>query len=302
MIIKKIFDRFKMHRKTVNTPLEIIEKVPWSEVVKACYDKNLNFTYPVTKVIYTDDKTERAVILQKPNMSYTIAIQKLYPFDDEELKYTNHSLPGFWSPGEQDIRSIYDTEERAVNAIFAEPPFKYNKCIVWADFSFRIDVESLCWIKNDGADDPADLCLHGHVVVKIGEEIFEYNATVSAASLYLLRTLTENHIIHNGEAMLPCCGHSMFANDDLRSVDIYGCSNGIDWSAIHEDGKIKLVTEADKITFIDIDDYRDEVYAFANKVEAFYKKCSPKNMPTDEFERNGYIAFWNEWRKRRNTN
>ena len=100
--------------------------------------------------------------------------------------------------------------------------------------------------------------------------------------------------------MLPCCGHWMLANDDLSSVDIGGCPNGIDWSVIHQDGKIKLVTETGKETLVDMDDYREEVYAFADKIDAFYKKSSPKNLSeVDSMSQNGYIAFWNEWRRRR---
>ena len=294
MNLKDFFRLFHKNKQTANAPLE---KIPWNEVVKECYNKGLNYIYPVVKIIYSDDKTKRAAILQKPDMSYTISFEKLYPYDDDELKYFFNGLHGYWSHDDSSMNSIIDTEENAVIAVFSEPPFKYNKCVIWADCSFRISAEKLWWIKDDGADDPDDLCLHGHVVAKIGEEILEYDATVSAAGLYLLRTLTETHIIHENQAMLPCCGHSMFANDDLSSVDIGVCSNGIDWTVIHEEGRVKLITEAGNETFVDMDDYRDEVCSFADTVEAFYRKCSPKNIPTYEYAHNGYTAFWNEWNR-----
>jgi hypothetical protein len=164
---------------------------------------------------------------------------------------------------------------------------------------FSIDISKLFWINDDDTDDPGDLCLHGNVVAKIGANIFECSTTVSAAGLYLLRSLTKNHIIHDGQPILPCCGHFMAANNDLSSVDIVGCSNGIDWSVVHEGSKVKLITESGCEAFVCIDEYKREIYAFADKVEAFYKSCPPKNMPSDEFDRNGYIAFWNEWHKRR---
>jgi len=177
---------------------------------------------------------------------------------------------------------------------------------MWADCAFRIDAENLCWIKKDGVDDPNDFCLHGHAYAKIGDEFFEYDAAVSATGLYLLRSLTENHIIHEHEHeyeyvhILPCCGFGMMANDDLSSVYFCECPNGVDWSVIHENNKIKLVTESGAETLIDIDDYRQEVYAFADKIEAFYKKSSPKNLSgADSMSRDGYIAFWNEWHRRR---
>jgi len=170
-----------------------------------------------------------------------------------------------------------------------------------SDKPFHIELESLYWIKNDGADDPDDLCLHGHVSVIIGGINFEYDATVSAAGLYLLRTLTENHIIHEGESMLPCCGNSMIANEDLSAVDIFGCPNGLDWSVIHEDGKVKLFAETGKSVTISLENYEDEVFAFANSIESYCNKCLPKNFPAEEAERNGYTAFWNEWKRRKNS-
>ena len=296
MILRKIFNRFKKSNQTAHTSLQ---QIPWEDIVKECYDKNLNFSYPVAKVIYTDEKSERAVILRKSEQMYSIVYEKLYPYDEDELKYFSLELHGYWASGEQKGVSFFETEEEAINAVFSDAPFKYNKCIVWADTPFRIEADRLYWIKDDGADDPDDLCLHGHAVVKIGDEVFDYGATLSATGLYLLRTITDNHIIREGEAMLPCCGHMMIANDDLSSVDICGCPNGLDWSVIHENGRVKIVTEAGKETFIEIDDYKNEVYAFVDKIEEYYQSCLSKNMPSEEFERNGYTAFWNEWHRRR---
>lgn len=165
-------------------------------------------------------------------------------------------------------------------------------------FLFKINAINLHWINNT-EDYPDDLCLHGHAIVKIGTEAFEYDATVSATALFLLKTLTENHIINTDNQMLPCCGHFLIANEKLDNVNISGCPNGIDWSVMHDDGKLKIITETGMETIIDIHEYKNEVYAFADKIEAFYKKCLPKNIPTDDFEKNGYTAFWNEWLRRR---
>ena len=164
---------------------------------------------------------------------------------------------------------------------------------------FKIDVENLCWI--DGTmDSSEDICLHGETTVKIGNEIFKYNATVSATALYLLKTITENHIIHTDSKMLPCCGFFIVPNEDLKNVHICGCDNGIDWSVIHEGNYVKIVTESKNEIIVNINEYTREVYKFADKIEAFYKKSTPKELPCDEFERDGYIAFWNEWNIRRN--
>ena len=167
---------------------------------------------------------------------------------------------------------------------------------------FKLDILSLHWI-DESADNPDDLCLHGNVVTKVGEEIFEYYATVSAAALVLLRTLTENHAVGTDNQILPCCGHFMIANENLDSVEICGCPNGMDWNVTHEanedTNQIRIVTQNGNEVFIEFADYQKEVFEFADKVEEFYKKCAPKKMPDDNFEKNGYIAFWAEWRRRR---
>ena len=42
---------------------------------------------------------------------------------------------------------------------------------------FQIDATKFYWI-NEEADDPEDLCLHGHVVVSIGDRKLEDDCTV----------------------------------------------------------------------------------------------------------------------------
>ena len=165
--------------------------------------------------------------------------------------------------------------------------------------NFRIDADNYTWINNK-KDDPEDLCLHGHAIAVFGNEKLEYDATVSAAALCLLRTITEDHIINEGLQLFPCCGHSLIPNEDLSEVYIIGCNSGIDWTVLHENDIVKIILENGTEMQIRFEEYKKEIFAFADKVEAFYNACSPKILPNDEFERNGYIAFWNEWHKRRN--
>lgn len=177
---------------------------------------------------------------------------------------------------------------------------------VWKEFyddvfvdckDFKIDIEKLYWI--DGKDDdPEDLCLHGDIVVTIGEEIIDYSCTVSAVALRMLRTLSQDHIPTVGEQMLPCCGHTMIANETLDEVDIIGCDDGIDWTVIHENGMVKIIIENEDAVYIYYLQYKEEVLRFVYMIEDYYKKSSNKVLPKDEFERDGYIAFWNEWNKR----
>lgn len=163
---------------------------------------------------------------------------------------------------------------------------------------FKIDVYDLGWI--DGlADNSEDLCLHGHAVAHIGEMKLEYKATVSASALYLLKSLTEDHIIYEDNQMLPCCGFMLIADEKLENVLISGCPNGIDWSVIHEGENVRLILDDGSQELVPMDEYKKEVFKFADKIESFYRLSLPRVLPEDEFYRNGYIAFWNEWHRRR---
>lgn len=165
--------------------------------------------------------------------------------------------------------------------------------------SFFIDATNLAWI-NGAADDPHDLCLHGHAKVTVGARTLEYaDATVSAAALYLLKTVTEDHLSHTDNQLLPCCGFFLLPNEALDNVVIVGCDKGVDWSVLHAGEQVRLRLDDGYEVTVPLAAYRAEVFRFADKIEAFYAACTPKAPPEDELDRNGYAAFWNEWRRRR---
>lgn len=164
--------------------------------------------------------------------------------------------------------------------------------------SFSINASNFSWIDGQ-KDDPQDLCLHGHAVVHIADCVLEYDATVSATALYLLKSITENHIIDEDIQMLPCCGHTFLANNDRSGVHIVGCPNGIDWSVTHDADTVVLELADGTKDRIPLGEYAKEIFRFADEVEGVYHAYTPKILPEDPFERDGYIAFWNEWYRRR---
>lgn len=106
---------------------------------------------------------------------------------------------------------------------------------------FRIRVDSFEWI-GGAADDPQDLCLHGHVTVQFGDTTLEDTGTVSATALYPLKTLTEDKLMAEHDIqMIPCCGHFLIANNDLTEVQISGCDTGTDWSTTHDRDAVRFV-------------------------------------------------------------
>ena len=166
--------------------------------------------------------------------------------------------------------------------------------------TFSIEAKNLHWM-DDPINDPDDLCLHGDAVAIIGERKLEYEeCTVSATALYLLKTLTVDHIIDQDNQMLPCCGHTLIANDILTEVVISGCSNGIDWSVIHAENSVRLILEDGYEVSVPIAEYCEEVFHFADLIEGYYRSSTPKIIPKDTFDRDGYLTFWKEWYRRRN--
>ena len=165
---------------------------------------------------------------------------------------------------------------------------------------FKIKADKFEWI-GGAADDPQDLCLHSHVTVQFGDTTLEDTGTVSATALYLLKTLTEDKVMaYHDIQMIPCCGHFLIANAELTEVQISGCDTGTDWSTIHEGDMVRLILPSGQEEVVRLREYQYEVLDFAKSVKRFYDACAPKEIPEDEFERNGYTAFWNEWQRRYN--
>jgi hypothetical protein len=172
-----------------------------------------------------------------------------------------------------------------------------------AENKLDIKIFDLHWIKN--VDDPTDLCAHGHVFVKIDDEVIadkdSLDVTVSSTALYLMRTLKDNYKKDDfASQLLPCCGHFFIAGEEDDFVNIYGCPSGIDWTIVHiENNKVKHTADSGQATTIDKDAYKKIVLDFADQVENFYKVSLPKTIPTDDFDKKGYLAFWKEWWKLR---
>ena len=170
--------------------------------------------------------------------------------------------------------------------------------------SFEIEILKFHWINKDDPNDKQDLCLHGEIFIRIGDEIlsdFESGSwTLSAASFFLLRTLKTDYKPDDFEnQLIPCCGHFIVAEEN-KPVFIYGCPNGIDWSIKHITGRqVKHISQKGSEATITEEEYRMIVFDFADKVEQYYKD-NPRVLPEDEFDLQGYKGFWRDWKYLRN--
>jgi hypothetical protein len=165
---------------------------------------------------------------------------------------------------------------------------------------------NLRWIRGV-ADDPRDLCAHGEVTFRIGDDVLldpnsGKDLTVSAAALYLLRTLSVPHTKDApvGDHLFPCCGFSMFDFPEEKDVVICGCPNGEDFEVLHEVAAAGIVIRAGdgRQWKVEWPEWRAAVFGFADAASDFYATCSPK-QPWDEENRKGFDKFVSEWERRR---
>lgn len=88
----------------------------------------------------------------------------------------------------------------------------------------------------------------------------------------------------------------MLANEEGNKVEIIGCDQGLDWSVKHEDGLVTIETDGNLKTTYYYLQYKKEVLNFIKQIEDFYKKARERILPEDEMDREGYLAFWKEWK------
>ena len=161
---------------------------------------------------------------------------------------------------------------------------------------------NLHWI--DGIDDSADLCAHSGVEFRIGAsvliELRRGDWTVSAAALYLLRTLSRPHTKQQPitEYLFPCCGNLIVEVEGEDDAMIVGCNSGIDFEVEQVGSEILLTARDGAQHRVTVSDWRGAVCEFSDAVQAFYRASSPK-QPEDDWEQRGFGKFMSEWTRRR---
>jgi hypothetical protein len=178
--------------------------------------------------------------------------------------------------------------------------------------TFKIELKKIHWLANYGDENELDLCAHGKICVIIGNEIVADNSpdsndwwSLTAMALHLLRTLEMNHTSENpvGDCLVPGEGHHIDHHPNNPIVHIetaYPMVEGKNWWVIHLDKQVKLITESSKEVVIQFVDYKSEILSFVDKVQCFYNTSKPKTLPENEYDKEGYLKLWKEWKLRRN--
>jgi hypothetical protein len=162
---------------------------------------------------------------------------------------------------------------------------------------------NLHWI--DGSlDDAEDLCAHSAVDFRIGDSVLvkpsDGDWTVSAAALYLLRTLSQPHTKQQPitEFLFPCCGNGIFEVEGQGDVQIVGCNSGIDFGVMRVRDEVILTANDGTEYRVAFSEWQRAVWNFSDSVRAFYSASSPKE-PEDDYEQRSFLKFLSEWSRRR---
>jgi hypothetical protein len=160
----------------------------------------------------------------------------------------------------------------------------------------------LTWI-NDQVDDPFDLCAHGKVQFEIDGvnlvRVEDGEWTVSAAALFLLRTLKKDHTVEAPlfENVIPHCGSGFYAGEGEEDVKIIECPSGINFQVIHVRDTVQIIMNEKKPFMVASDEWRNAVLTFSQVVREFYAASTPKT-PVDDSDEAGFEKFMVEWRNR----
>lgn len=166
----------------------------------------------------------------------------------------------------------------------------------------RIRPTGLHWLPSLPAHE--DLCAHGGAVIEVDGEVFfdtrDRGLTLSAAALFLLRTLERDHLPDAlaGDQLFPCCGHAVFSDGPGLDVYVSGCPNGDNVWVRHRGTMVELETVEGERVEVSGAEWQEAVHSFADEIRDFYDASAPKR-PTIPGEREGWDAFWAEWRRRR---
>jgi hypothetical protein len=166
--------------------------------------------------------------------------------------------------------------------------------------SVELELIEPCWI-NGKSDDSADLCAHGKINFQIdGEKLVDASEefTVSAASLFLLRSIFSDHTLEKpvaeGNVLFPCCGFTAWESASNYPVIIMGCPSGVDMIVTHSSGSVTIATESTTKS-ISKESWVKSVLGFANQVLNFYSLSIKKIESINPEDQKGWQLFWKEF-------
>ncbi|WP_170295584.1 hypothetical protein [Chengkuizengella sediminis] len=170
---------------------------------------------------------------------------------------------------------------------------------------FHISIVNQHWIEDKNEE--VDLCSHGQINLRVNNTIItapdlDEEWGISESALSLLRSLRQdiNSSPETSEGLiLHGCG----------LILMIGCPISIHWSVEHANNMVKL-SDFIKITSTNSKDgyqsypnlsvevtreeYKNQIVSFALSTKQYFDKSADKKFE-DKYEKEMYLAFWNEF-------
>ena len=100
----------------------------FGEIVEMMYNKNLSFSETVVRVLYSEDKSKRFVLLKSDKGFYKYTYEEIRVCDEDEWNFicnTENPCPAWWEPMDRSFAySFFGTEEEAMTALMNESEYK----------------------------------------------------------------------------------------------------------------------------------------------------------------------------------
>ena len=164
--------------------------------------------------------------------------------------------------------------------------------------SLEIVPINMRWIED--LPEEYDRCLHGEVkVLYNGEIVFssDANRTINVTGYYLLKSIDKDYEKNiYASQLIPCCGFTMFPNEEMQDVLIIGCPQGDDFSIFHSEELVTMIFDSSNSISITIECFKRAVLGYVNQIESFYVSSKLKCIPVDEIDEKAYEVFWNDWK------
>ena len=164
-----------------------------------------------------------------------------------------------------------------------------------------LKVVEMHWLEEGDPHD--DCCVHGRVYLKLGDRIVssgDEEWTLSTAAFRLLATISVSHARNIDNALVPCCGFTMWRiESEPDGLYIPNCNSGIDWTINHPESDVVEHVFSDGETLLtNLCEWSTAVSQFSDQVRDFFQTAWPKNFYDDD-SRLGFELFMSLWRERR---
>lgn len=124
--MRRLMDHLHRLMRGKGTPEVSPRTMPsWSEIVEDMQDASLDYREEVVRVVCSDDREKRFVLLKRKDGLYQYSFERLTAYDEDEWQWVAKdpdALPGYWAPLNGAV-SLFGTEQEAWQDLISSPEY-----------------------------------------------------------------------------------------------------------------------------------------------------------------------------------